>query len=96
MDDIIKYFTEEKKETPVVARILEKTLVKYDDIKEAFLEWLNTRIYSDTPVVGEFNPQKIHELNPELDASGVYQFLVTLRDNPEKAEEYLRNNFSTK
>ena len=31
MDEIIKYFTEEKKETPVVARILEKPLVKYDE-----------------------------------------------------------------
>ena len=96
MDEIIKYFTNEKKETPVVARILEKPLVKYDDIRDAFLDWLTTREYVDTPVVGEYNPQKIHELNPELDASGVYQFLVTLRDNTDKAEEYINNNFSKK
>lgn len=96
MDEIIRYFVEEKKETPVVARILEKPLIKYDDIKDAFLDWLITRNYSNAPVVGEYNPQKIHELNPELDASGVYQFLVTLRDNPNKAEEYIKNNFSKK
>ncbi|SEM23192.1 hypothetical protein SAMN04487770_12958 [Butyrivibrio sp. ob235] len=96
MDEIIKYFTEEKKETPVVARILEKPLVKYEDIRDAFLDWLVTRDYTDTPIVREYTPQKIHELNPGLDASGVYQFLVTLRDNPDKAEEYIKNNFSTK
>ena len=96
MDEIINYFTEEKKETLVVARILEKPLAKYDDIRDAFLNWLTTREYSDTPVVGEYNPQRVHELNPELDASGVYQFLVTLRDNPDKAKEYINNNFSKK
>ena len=92
----MNYFTEEKKETLVVARILRKSLVKYDDIRDAFLNWLTTREYSDTPAIGDYSPKKIHELNPELDAAGVYQFLVTLRDNPNKAEEYIDNNFSKK
>lgn len=72
MDEIIKYFTEEKNETLVVARILEKSLVKYDDIRDSFLDWLSTRMYSDKPVVGGYNAIKIHELNSELDAAGVY------------------------
>ena len=96
MDDVIRYFTEEKKETPVVARILEKPLVKYDDIKDAFLHWLDTRQFSSEPVVLGYTPKIIHDLNPELDASGVYQFLVTLRDNRDKAEEYIKNNFPRK
>lgn len=96
MNEIIRYLTEEKQETPVVARILEKTLVKYDDIKEGFLKWLCTREYTDSPVVGGYSAINIHELQPEMDAAGVYQFLVTLRDNPEKAQEYLKSNFAKK
>lgn len=96
MDEIIKYFTEEKKETIVVARVLEKNLTKYDDIKDGFLDWLKLRKYSDAPVISGYNAILIHEMQPDLDAAGVYQFLVTLRDNPAKAEEYINNNFSRK
>lgn len=96
MSEIINYFIEEKGETAVVARILEKNLIKYDDIKNSFLDWLNTRNYSEKPVIEGYNAKEIHELYPELDASGVYQFLVTLRDNPQKAQRYLDDNFSKK
>lgn len=96
MNEIIKYLIEEKQESPVVARVLEKSLVKYDDIKEGFLKWLSGREYTDQPVVGGYSAKDIHELQPTMDAAGVYQFLVTLRDNPEKAKEYLNNNFARK
>lgn len=96
MDPIIEYFVAEKKETLVVAKILAKTLEKYGDIKDGFINWLNTREYSEIPEVGGYSAVKIHEMQPELDASGVYQFLVTLRDNPQKAQEYMGNNFSRK
>lgn len=96
MDEILRYFIEEKKETPVVARILRNSLVKYEDIRVAFLSWLEEREYTNAPIIEGYSPQTIHEINPELDASGVFQFLVTLRDKPDKAREYLENNFAKK
>ena len=96
MDTIIEYFVVEKKETLVVAKVLARTIEKYEDIKSGFLDWLITREYSLTPEVGGYNAVKIHEMQPFLDAAGVYQFLVTLRDNPEKAQQYIDNNFPRK
>lgn len=96
MDAIFDYFVTQKNETLVVAKILAKTIEKYDDIKEGFMSWLNTGEYSIIPEVDGYNAVKIHEMQPHLDASGVYQFLVTLRDNPQKAQEYIDNNFSRK
>ena len=96
MERIIKYFTEEKKETPVVAKILAKTLMKYEDIKDGFLRWLDSREYTDEEIIPGYSALRIHQMQPELDAAGVYQFMVTLRDNPQKAEEYIRNNFAQK
>ena len=45
MDLIIKYFIEEKSVTEVVAKVVAKPLLKYDDIKNEFLYWLENRNY---------------------------------------------------
>lgn len=96
MDRIIQYLVGEKHETEVVAKILAKTLKKYEDIQNGFLNWLDTREYSDMPVISGYSAKKIHDMQPDLDAAGVYQFMVTLRDNPQKAEEYIKSNFARK
>ena len=96
MERIRKYFIDEKKETPVVANLLAKKLTKYEDVKEEFIKWLETREYSDKEIVPGYSALKIHNMQPSLDPSGVYGFFVTLRDNPDKAEEYIRNNFARK
>ncbi len=96
MERIRKYFIEERKETPVVANVLTKKLSKYDDIMNGFIKWLESREYSDEELVPGYSALKIHQMQPEMDASGVYNFMVTLRDNPDKAEEYIKNNFARK
>lgn len=96
MKEIVDYLIQEKNQTAVVAKVLAKNLVKYDDIKEGFIWWLKTREYSEKPVVNGYNAVSIHEMQPDLDAAGVYQFLVTLRDEPEKAKEYIKSNFARK
>lgn len=96
MREIIDYFVNEKHTTSVVANVLTKTLIKYDDIKEGFVYYLKHRKYPEYPEISGYNPKQISDIQPELDAAGVFQFLVTLRDNPLKAEEYIKNNFARK
>lgn len=98
MDLIVKYFIEEKAVTEVVAKVLSKPLLKYEDIKNEFLYWLENRTF-DCPnpiVINKYTAAMVAELAPHLDVAGVYNFMVTLRDNPKKAQDYLDNSFQRK
>lgn len=98
MEKIIRYFTEEKEVTEVVAKVLAKPLCKYEDIKAEFIYWIDNRTF-DAPnalLINNYSAAKIHEIAPFLDVAGIYNFMVTLRDNPEKAEGYIRNGFPRK
>lgn len=98
MESIIKYFVEEKGTTEVVAKILTETLVRYEDIKNEFCVWLEKRQFEeDNPIVIEgYSAKQIKELNPDFDVAGVYNFMVTLRENPKKGKEYIAKGFPKK
>ena len=98
MDIIVDYFVKEKGTTEVVAKVLKKTLTKYPDIETEFRYWLDQRDYNapDAVTIDGYTANKIAEIAPFLDASGVYQFMVTLRDDPAKAHDYIKNGFPTK
>lgn len=98
MNEIIEYFIEEKTTTEVVAKILAKSLLKYDDIKNEFVYWLENRNFDcPNPIVIEgYTAASIAKIAPHLDASGIYNFMVTLRDEPSKAKEYIEKGFPRK
>ncbi len=98
MEKIIKYFTEEKAVTEVVAKVLMKPLCKYTDIKTEFIYWIDNRTFNipNALSVNGYSAEKIHEIAPFLDAAGIYGFMVTLRDDPEKAQQYINNGFPRK
>lgn len=98
MDKIIHYFTSEKGVTEVVAKVLAKTLAKYQDIESEFIYWIDNRDYNapDAVEIDGYSAKKISEIAPSLDAAGVYNFMVTLRDDPEKANGYIKNGFPRK
>lgn len=97
-EKIRKYFIEEKKVTEPVAKVLSKSLLKYDDIAEEFVYWLENRDYKqdDKLTICGYSARNISDLAPHLDAAGVYNFMVTLRDDPKKAEETIKNKFPSK
>lgn len=98
MEKIIQYFIQEKEVTEVVAKILSKTLSQYSDIKNEFEYWIDHRDFNapNALEIDGFTAKKIHDLAPFLDAAGVYNFMVTLRDDPIKAQEYLKTGFPRK
>ncbi|MBR3131092.1 hypothetical protein IKG31_00775 [Candidatus Saccharibacteria bacterium] len=71
----------------VFAKLFSK-VVKYEDIKNEFCKWLDSRSYDydNQLAINGFSVKKIHEMAPFLEGIGVYDFLATLRDDPEEAE----------
>ena len=95
MNIIMEYLLNEKQLTGVVAELTEKNVSKYEDIRKEFELWLKNRAYNtDSPlVVGGYTAQDIYSLAPFLDGVGVYNFMVTLREDPAKAKEFIDDGF---
>ena len=98
MERLLKYYYEEKKVSKPVARILMAGFERNPDIAHEFCKWIENRSYDydDPLIVNGYTANRIHEIAPHLDASGVYGFLVTLREKPDVAEETIKNNFARK
>ncbi len=95
---IDNYLREEKQiDSELVREMLIKKITKYDDILQEFIQWLEARSYEHARVVIDgYNAQKIYELAPQLDGIGVYNFLVTLRDEPQEAQAIINEGFIAK
>ena len=68
---------------------------KYDDIYDEFCYWLEKRDYNrENPIaVNGYTAKQIHELNPRFEGIGVYNFLIMLRDDFQRAKEYMESGF---
>jgi uncharacterized membrane protein len=98
MNVITDYLLNEKQMTEVVAARMEKKVSKYDDIRKEFEFWIKNKAYNtDNPLaVGEYTAQDIFNLAPFMDGLGVFNFMVTLREDPAKAKEYIDGGFKRK
>ena len=92
------YLLNEKQMTEIVAARTENKIAKHDDIRSEFEGWIKNRTYDiDNPlVVSEYSAQDIYKLAPFMDGLGVYNFMITLRDEPKKAKEYIAGGFKRK
>jgi len=98
MNIIMDYLLKEKQMTEVVAARTEKKVSKYDDIRKEFEYWINNKTYNtDNPLaVGGYTARDIYNLAPFMDGLGVFNFMVTLREDPVKAKEYIDGGFKRK
>ena len=92
---VFKYCTEELKVSLSEAERLFKKVSKYEDIYSEFLNWLDTHNYASEVKIAGYSSRQIHELAPNLSGIGVYNFMVTLRDNPDLAQEIIQSRFRT-
>jgi hypothetical protein len=97
-DKIVDYLIKEKRITGYTARVLYKRMSRHADICNEFLNWLTNGAFDCArPIsIKGYTASKIAEMNNSLDAFGVYDFMITLRENPDKADEYIENGFKTK
>ena len=98
MNIIMDYILKEKQMTEIVAVRTEKKFSKYDDIRKEFEYWIKNKTYNaDNPlVVGGYSARDIYILAPFMDGLGVFNFMVTLREDPAKAKEYIDGGFKRK
>lgn len=90
-----QYLQEEKQcQGLALQRVLDK-IIKYEDIFEDFYHWLETCEYEhDGVVIVEgYNAQSLVDLAPMLDGIGAFNFLVDLREQPEKALKTIKEGF---
>ena len=80
----------------VVRRKLREKVAKYDDIMQEFGQWLERREYEDGVEIMGYTARKVAGLAPRLDGIGVFNFLVTLRDDPDGAKIIIEDGFKLK
>lgn len=92
---IERYLIDEKGvESEIVRQKLREKVMKYDDIVAEFDEWLDERRYRKEGIkVAGYGASDIYKMAPMLDGVGVFNFLVTLRDEPEEAERIIESGF---
>lgn len=97
MEQILNYLMTELQQSERIANRNAAKLCKYDDIKEEFLAWIDTKDFGNSSlVIDGYNAKKIAELAPFMNGAGVYNFMVTLRENPELAHALIAAGFPRK
>lgn len=93
--EIYDYLINEKGRAEIVAEKLAEKIMKHDDIKREFIEWLKIRDFNTSnPVrISGYTAKDISEIAPHLSGIGVYNFMATLRDNPEYAKQRIAEGF---
>lgn len=91
----LNYCKQELKVTANESERLFGKVSKYEDIYSEFLNWLDNRKYINGIKIEGYSSEQIHILAPNLSGIGVYNFMVTLRDNPELAQKIIQSGFKT-
>ena len=95
-EEVETYLLQEKHiQSEVVRKMLAKKVLKYEDIAADFAQWYERRDYRNCEVEERgWTAQRIYNQSPQLDGIGVFNFLVTLRDSPQAAEEIISEGFT--
>jgi hypothetical protein len=98
MEKIINYLVNECHQNPETAGKISLPFEKYGDIRAELEQWIEKRSYPrDHPLTVEgYTAEMIAQLAPFMDGVGVYNFLVTLRERPDKGKRIIAEGFPRK
>lgn len=98
MEQIRHYLLTERNLTPAVAERMLLKFEKHPDIANEFALWIKTREYKsgDPITVGGYTAEDIYKLASFLDGAGVFNFMISLREQPEKAKQQIASGFPRK
>ena len=82
----------------IVGAPLGNMLKKFErnpDVMKEFCQWIRLQSYDiESPIsVDGYTAKRIHEMNSAFDGVGVYNFLISLRENPEFASRCIKRGF---
>ncbi len=91
---ILQYLYQKGVKNPIVAGNLTAKATKYKDIKQELMGWLRTGEFPENGIKIEgYLARDIQKLAPFMNGVGVYNFLVTLREDPESAKKCIAEGF---
>jgi hypothetical protein len=95
MEKIINYLVNTCNQKQEVATKIATLFRKHDDIRGELEKWIERREYPrDNPLEIEgYTAEAIFRLAPFMDGVGVYNFMVTLRERPDKAKRIIAEGF---
>ena len=98
MEKIISYLINECGQKPQVANKVSSSFEHHDDIRAELEKWIEQREYpQDNPIlVEDYTAEEISKLAPFMNGVGVYNFLITLRERPEKGKQIIAEGFLLK
>ena len=98
MEKIIDYLVNEREQKPETAAKIAAPFEKHDDICAELEAWIARREYpTDSPLTIEgYTARDISRLAPFMDGTGVYNFMVTLRERPDNAKRIIADGFRRK
>ena len=98
MEQIKLFLQEEKKLSPAVVKRMIREFEQHRDISDELAIWIQKREYQkkDPVKVEGYTANDIYQLAPFLDGLGVFNFLISLREQPEKAKEQIVLGFPRK
>lgn len=94
MEEIRGYLASLEMPEKAIERKLAK-FVQNPDLAQEFAEWIKAgaQEYPDRVSVEGYTARKIKELAPFMNGAGVYDFLISLRENPEECLRYIAEGF---
>lgn len=98
METIVTYLEKEKNMPTVLVNRTVKKFERNTDIADELKLWIKTGEYKTESmvVVDGYSAGDIKRLAPFLDGIGVFNFMITLRENPEKGREIIKAGFPRK
>jgi hypothetical protein len=98
VEKIISYLTDVRKVKTEAANKISAPFERHNDIRAELEHWIDTKAYpQDNPIIiNGYTAEKVAGLAPFMDGVGVYNFMVTLRERPDKAEEIIAAGFPRK
>lgn len=89
--EIRKYLVEKQGMNPFFAEELLEKLKNHSDIFNEFIDFIKTEEYPESGVKsGDYSAKILSEKLPHLKPQIVYEFLIGLRDKPEKYEGFIK------
>lgn len=97
MDKIKEYFASQN----LSAYSYQRNIAGFErnpDIAQELYEWLSSQSYADENAIRieGYSAKDISQMAPFLDGAGSFNFLITLREKPEKAKAYIKSGFARK
>lgn len=98
MELIRRFLLEEKKMPTVVAERTAEKLERHPDISAELVHWILSKEYktSSSVIIEGYTAADIVKLAPFMDGVGVFTFLVSLREQPERTKAQIAAGFPRK